>query len=190
MTNLVSRILLAILLIPLSVILYVPLGVVLSERLPSEFAILWMHIFGGSFIVLYWLALWHRSVLWTGWRKGMTLLAGVGCLVAGAALGLYMSVMIPYGHEPAIFMGGLLVIVLWLVVSVLLWRETAAERAERIRQAGGEVLFCPRCGYNMTGLYESRCPECGTRFTLDQLFAAQHQSGLEEAGVPTEDTTK
>jgi hypothetical protein len=25
----------------------------------------------------------------------------------------------------------------------------------------------------MTGLYEARCPECGTQFTLDGLFAAQ-----------------
>ena len=190
MTNLVSRILLAILLIPLSAILYCCLGVVLSDRLRSEFAILWTHIFVGAFIVLYWLVLWHRSVLWTGWRKGMTLLAGVGCLAAGAVSGLFIIARIPYGREPAIFMGGLLAIVLWLVVSVLLWRETAAERAERIRQAGGEVLFCPRCGYNMTGLYESRCPECGTRLTLDQLYAAQRRPGLEETGVPGDQAAK
>lgn len=27
-------------------------------------------------------------------------------------------------------------------------------------------LSCPRCGYNMTGLTTSRCPECGCPFTL------------------------
>jgi hypothetical protein len=27
-----------------------------------------------------------------------------------------------------------------------------------------EDLFCPQCGYNLRGLPEERCPECGTRF--------------------------
>ncbi len=28
---------------------------------------------------------------------------------------------------------------------------------------------CPQCGYNMRGLTEAKCPECGAVFTLDQL---------------------
>jgi rubrerythrin len=34
-------------------------------------------------------------------------------------------------------------------------------------------VSCPSCGYNLTGLNEARCPECGAKFTLDELFAAQ-----------------
>lgn len=30
-------------------------------------------------------------------------------------------------------------------------------------------MTCPACGYNMRGLTEARCPECGAEFTLDQL---------------------
>ncbi len=26
------------------------------------------------------------------------------------------------------------------------------------------VPYCPKCGYNLTGLTENRCPECGTAF--------------------------
>jgi hypothetical protein len=26
------------------------------------------------------------------------------------------------------------------------------------------TLFCPHCGYNLTGLTENRCPECGREF--------------------------
>ena len=34
-------------------------------------------------------------------------------------------------------------------------------------------LNCPDCGYVMVGLSESRCPECGARFTLDELVRRQ-----------------
>ncbi len=30
--------------------------------------------------------------------------------------------------------------------------------------------ICPACGYNMTGLSECRCPECGAAYRLDQLW--------------------
>ncbi|MDB5303490.1 MAG: hypothetical protein JWM97_1039, partial [Phycisphaerales bacterium] len=34
-------------------------------------------------------------------------------------------------------------------------------------------VVCPTCGYNLTGLTATRCPECGSQFTLDELMAAQ-----------------
>ena len=81
--------------------------------------------------------------------------------------------------EAGFLLGAGLAISAWLAVCVLIWRETAAERAERVRQAAGDALFCPKCGYNMTGLYEARCPECGSRFTVDQLYASQKKETLE-----------
>jgi len=32
-------------------------------------------------------------------------------------------------------------------------------------------LRCPGCGYNLTGLIENRCPECGGEFDRDRLLA-------------------
>lgn len=32
-----------------------------------------------------------------------------------------------------------------------------------------QTLHCPTCGYNLTGLPENRCPECGKRFSLERL---------------------
>lgn len=31
-------------------------------------------------------------------------------------------------------------------------------------------LRCPICAYELTGLFETRCPECGAAFNLDELF--------------------
>lgn len=29
---------------------------------------------------------------------------------------------------------------------------------------------CPSCGYNLSGLTECRCPECGQTYRIDQLW--------------------
>jgi tRNA(Ile2) C34 agmatinyltransferase TiaS len=60
--------------------------------------------------------------------------------------------------------------------TLLIWRETPVERAERLAHlteaAQASTPHCPRCGYNMTGLTQARCPECGSQYTLDALIAA------------------
>ena len=33
-----------------------------------------------------------------------------------------------------------------------------------------EDISCPLCGYNLRGLTEARCPECGSKFTWDELL--------------------
>src|SRR5215471_12139833 len=38
------------------------------------------------------------------------------------------------------------------------------------RAAMGREILCPLCGYNLRGLVEPRCPECGHRFVWTQLL--------------------
>ena len=69
---------------------------------------------------------------------------------------------------------------LWLIVTTVAWRETRRERSERLRAAGAGTVVCPTCGYNLTGLTEARCPECGSKFTLNELMAGQpSRAGVE-----------
>lgn len=54
--------------------------------------------------------------------------------------------------------------------------------------AGGEggavSVHCPRCGYSMSGLDTSTCPECGARYTLDELIRAQDYDSLRPTRNP------
>jgi hypothetical protein len=74
----------------------------------------------------------------------------------------------------AILFGGGPVPIIWVLATVLIWRETRAERVERMGGLiGADAIVCPICGYNLSGLREARCPECGATYTLDSLIAAQ-----------------
>lgn len=45
-------------------------------------------------------------------------------------------------------------------------------------------LYCPTCGYNLTGLPENRCPECGTRFDPRILRSEQQARATAALGTP------
>ena len=45
----------------------------------------------------------------------------------------------------------------------------------RDRIVTAEDVPCPSCGYNLRGLREARCPECGSSFTIEQLVGLTKQ---------------
>lgn len=180
MTQLLSRILLTILLFPLAAMVYITFLVLVVYYRPDEIMFIYATIITWLFVAWYWLRLWRKSVRWNAKRIYGTIVSA--SIASAVGLGIYFVFLIVRHQisELGVFVGGIMAILLWLVFTVLLWRETNDERVARIRQAGGDALFCAQCGYNMTGLKESRCPECGQAYTLDALFAAQKTETIEQ----------
>lgn len=138
-------------------------------------ALLWMIVY--AFVATYWILLWRSTVRWTRARVRYTALAGVVALAGGFAFAVTLiavSRQIPEGI--ALLLGGGGVPIVWVLATVILWRETPAERLARMsRLVSHPSVLCPVCGYNLSGLREARCPECGGSFTLDELAAGQPQ---------------
>jgi hypothetical protein len=180
MSRLLARILLAVLMIPCACMVYLVVFVLRREWQRSIEYTTWeeqmriAYIVSGvltwTFVAAWWYLLWHKSVRWTGWRVGLTLLLVLACVTFGVFVGFVInSFQGTFGD----FVGSVAAPLAWLVGSVVAWRESASERAARATAANRDAVVCPTCGYNLTGLTEPRCPECGARYTLDQLMAAQ-----------------
>ncbi|NNF41551.1 MAG: hypothetical protein HKO59_06990 [Phycisphaerales bacterium] len=183
MSRLLARIMLALLMLPLGAVVYgLSLAVFLEYFLrgSEEAGFALAHVMTITFIVSYWVLLWRGTVRWNATRLTGTIGAGALALLAGSTLGASVSFVDPaFG----VFVGGIVSILLWLVATVFLWRETAGERRARVRARGVDTIVCPVCGYNMTGLGQSACPECGSRFTISELMALQREREGGEIGA-------
>ncbi len=174
MSHLLARIMLALLMLPLAAVVYGLTIVLLIEVvLGYQNDTLLFAISGlvtSLFIAAYWIALWRRTVRWTRTRIVYTGSAVLAAAVAGAAVGGLGSIA---DSDFGIFIGWTFANLAWLALTVFAWQETKTERAARIKTGTSRVVTCPRCGYNMTGLGQAACPECGASFTIDELIDSQ-----------------
>jgi hypothetical protein len=185
MSQLIARILLAIFVIPLASLVYV-VTTVQSERWLRQWFVSHNYydyyqrvdrlsfalsgLIAWAFLATWWFLLWRKSVRWNGRRIGVT---AASVLVAAAAGFFIASILNKSERGFGDFVGSATAPLLWIVATIFVWRETANERATRVDNTGRDAIICPTCGYNLTGLKDARCPECGTQFTLDQLLASQ-----------------
>ena len=180
MTATIARLILAMLILPATGAVFL-LGfcVVLarsSGRGPPEWwavGTLWMLVY--TFVATYWVLLWRSTVRWTRARIHHTAIAALVALAGGVAFAtllVQITRAIPWGI--ALLLGGGCVPIVWVLATVILWRETPTERVARMSHLiTHPTVLCPFCGYNLSGLREARCPECGATFTLDELAATQ-----------------
>jgi hypothetical protein len=172
-STLLSRILLALLMFPAMGIVWFCGTHWLYKRTPYNLgdSVLFSGIATWACTATYWCLLWRRTVRWT-WSRVIGTIASAGASAFG---GLLIGWLLrDLGAGVSYFAGTSATMVVWLIATVLLWRETPEERAARLQAlGGGGGIVCPACGYNLTGLTEPRCPECGARYTLDELLAAQ-----------------
>lgn len=54
-----------------------------------------------------------------------------------------------------------------ILVVFLIWRDGYRRGW---RSARGDPPTCPNCGYNLSGLTQCTCPECGRTYRLDELW--------------------
>jgi len=181
MSRLVARILLSLFMFPLASIFYIFVFVASDQAFPmrSEHdGFLFSSGLTWLFVAVYWCLLWRSGIDWNSARLRRTFIAAFGTATIGIVVGYFCGLTMG-GTVTGVFIGGVLAIVLWLIATVFIWRETAAERAARMKASGNATITCPTCGYNLTGLSECRCPECGSRFTLDELMALQPSADKE-----------
>lgn len=174
MSRTIARLLLSMLLMPLMAVVYIA-GIILASELGSYQD--WEEcLFGAGATAIvastYWLIIWWSAVRWTIARIRHTFIAAIVFMVAGGLIAALLNLFIPYEDWFKAFIGSSVAIIGWLIATVFLWRETPAERAHRLAHMGTGNVACPACGYNLTGLRSTTCPECGVAYTLQELVAA------------------
>ncbi len=183
MSQLMARIMLAVFMLPVSMLFYVISFAVLYRTMMNrreETALFLAGLVTAAFVGAYWLLLWRRSVRWTRPR----MLGSVGVAFGAVAIGVLASWGINLVENDLVeFIFGPVITFAWLLGTVFVWRETKHERASRLEASSGTSVVCPACGYNLTGLRRTTCPECGASYTVDELFASQ--PGREDVEIET-----
>jgi hypothetical protein len=177
MSATIARLLLAVIaLFAVPIVYFIVLVIAIESRLfggrhGDATGLVIATIVSAIYLIAAWVAVWRGTVRWTRLRTGLTVAVTFAAAIAALVVVLLISETIRE-EEVAIVIGAMGWAVLWLGAVTLVWRETHAERAARLRAMGTDAIACPHCGYNLTGLKSTQCPECGTQYTTDQLVAA------------------
>jgi hypothetical protein len=175
LSQLIAKLMLALLMLPTAGVLYLLTFIVAMEWSGWQSESLVFTAVSAAvlaYVTVYWMLLWRKTIVWTPRRLAATLAVSVAALLIGLVCGIFAAALL---DEPAfgLFTGSLCTAFAWLFATVLIWRETNEERSNRIRAAGSDAIACANCGYNLTGLKHTKCPECGADPTIEELFASQ-----------------
>ncbi len=184
MSRSISSLLVTIGTIGLTPVLWATIAMVVEHQRPwgwgTEWTVPTFVTVGVALLALH--LIWRKGVSWT--RKRAELTAAALPLAAVPAVVVVVLVTSLEDVDLAIVFGGITLVASWLILVAFVWRESSGERERRISTTfvcGRVPLACPRCDYDMRGLNQARCPECGTEYTLDGLFAQLITEDPEEA---------
>ena len=136
--------------------------------------------FGGAGLAWCLAQMW----IWRSYGRFRVILNGVFSFIAIWAVVIPICVMVAEAvrrNEEMLIIGCVLCGVAGTLLRLaVLWHQHS--RGRDLTDVDGRVnVNCPDCGYVMVGLSESRCPECGERFTLDELIRRQDYQVLRSA---------
>lgn len=157
----------AVALVPLVSGLWVVTFMTIAEWTNSEQAG-WTtaNLLGGVFTAAGWVWAWRGRVTFTPTTRAGTLGLALALIVVCGASAFISSG--PAWIDSMSLTLPLLAAGAYMIGTAWIWRECADLGMTFDRP----YPLCPQCGYNMTGLTQARCPECGQSYTLDRLFAA------------------
>jgi len=99
-----------------------------------------------------------RFVFWGMWAIFALLIVGSAGSVVGIA---------PAATSLADLAAGALIVGLLAVYAIILYRTTRNYVRQCVRRQRCETGCCAECGYDLRGLTETRCPECGAPFRVE-----------------------
>jgi len=77
-------------------------------------------------------------------------------------------------HEVLIMMSGFVfLIAAFFLIALFAFYFWRAGRRSAWRRWSSDSPLCPRCGYDLRAQSEARCSECGSSFSLGELWIAQ-----------------
>ena len=170
----ITRLVLSLALIVAAPVFYTVIFIVWLEATShrnDEIALMISNVVVGLSFAVGWTVIWLGEVRWGALRITLTGAVVFGSCILAAVIGFVIATMVRE-EELGILFGGMLWVVFWLFGTALVWMELPAERRRRLASVGAAEVACPTCGYNLKGLKTTGCPECGSSFTIDQLFAS------------------
>jgi hypothetical protein len=143
---------------------------------PDDVAMAAVFILGGGVYLVVNAWLWTRTNRHTNRRSNSIVYASL-LTVAIAAIATVAGLIADEGLRGGQELVTSGIVLLASSVTVLIWlvaiRQFFSRQDFRNSEDGVPDVRCPNCSYRMARLHESRCPECGTLYTLDQLLAKQ-----------------
>ena len=154
-----------------------------SGNLQEEHIALIVGVGGGAWCVLL-------AFLWAAHRKWARALRTIFALIAIWLTTICLCVIaVEITRSEEFFISALVFLAIGLSIAIVVASIYRGLGGKAMVERTGEVrVKCPQCDYSLVGLESCTCPECGARFTIDQLIAAQDYAALRDARLDDNDT--